>query len=115
MTDPRALTLLCLAARDHALDECTGVLTQRLQGTPAVDNVILQQLQAISAERFAIAARRAAINGNAAFSPPDTAAVNGLQAAITQLHTAIVAAATSNQILALAANLLSQYGSAKSA
>jgi hypothetical protein len=114
--DPKTLTLLCLTARDHALDECSDALTQDLTGDPANDNSIKLKLDDITAERYAIAARRSALAGAAGtFTPPTPTAINALQAAINALHSSIVANANANTIMGLTTQLLNQYGAAKSA
>jgi hypothetical protein len=114
--DPKTLTLLCLAARDHALDESSTALTQDLTGNPANDNSIKLELANITAERYAIASRRAALAvAGATFTAPDPTAVNALQLAINALHTSIVANANANSLMTLTTQLLNQYSAAKSA
>jgi hypothetical protein len=113
--DPQHLTLLALGARDQELSEASSALTQDLTGNPANDNAIKQELQQISAERFAIAARRAAIVSGGNFTAPDNAAVTSLQSAITNLHQAVIAGANAGQLIGLTTALLQQYGAKSSA
>jgi hypothetical protein len=112
--DPQNLTLLCLNAKDHELDESSNVLIHKLTGNPANDDPIRLELGNITAERFAIAARRAAILGGGNFTPPEPADVNALQSAIADVHNAVVSSADVVTMMGLTAKLLSQYGAAKS-
>lgn len=113
--DPQHLTLLALGARDQELSEASSALTQDLTGNPANDNTITQELEQISAERFAIAARRAAIVSGGSVTPPDDAAITSLQQAITNLHQAVIGSANAAQLIQLTTSLLQQYGAKSSA
>ncbi|MGZ3033617.1 hypothetical protein AAER12_22095, partial [Pseudomonas aeruginosa] len=68
--DPMHVTLLCLGARDQELAESSTTLSHKLTGSPANDDPIQEALADISAERFAIAARRMAIMGGGTFTAP---------------------------------------------
>jgi hypothetical protein len=51
--DPQNLTLLCLNAKDHELDESSNALIHKLTGNPANDDPIRLELGNITAERAA--------------------------------------------------------------
>ena len=112
--DAQHVTLLCLGARDQELNEASTTLSQKLTGDPANDNAIQQELQDISAERFAIAARRGAIISGGGFTAPTSAAVTDLQQAITNLHTAVMGSANAAALIGLTTALLNQYSAADS-
>ena len=113
--DPKHVTLLALGARDQELSEASSALTQDLTGNSANDNAIRQELQQISAERFAIAARRAAIISGGSFTAPDDGVITSLQQAITNLHQAVIGGANAAMLVQLTTALLQQYGAKSSA
>jgi hypothetical protein len=113
--DPQNLTLMCLNAKDHELSESNDTLSHRLTGDPANDGPIQLELGNVSAERFALAARRAAILGGGHFTAPQPDDVNALQAAITAVHNAVVAGADATALIGLTTNLLNQFGATQSA
>jgi len=110
--DPRHVTLLVLGARDQALSQGCNTLTTRLTGDPDKDNAIVQELGQIAAERFAIAARRAAISNGGAFQAPTNPQVSSLQQAITDLHNAVAASAQADTLIQLTTQLLQEFGAA---
>jgi hypothetical protein len=110
VVDPMAATVLSLLARDHELDEVSGALGQDFNGNPANDDPIRLKLGEIAADRYAIAARRAAILSGGSFTPPSASQINELQNAITAVHSAVISNANANTLIGAVTALLKEYG-----